>query len=558
MGVISAAGHSLARTGLAPLLPTNDAAWAAPAAVLPLRSVVVMTDLSKAGTHAAWRAGIVARDRKLPLHILGLSSVRGNADGTQAELDKLARALRDRLLIPVSAQAVRGDLLREGAQAAREAELLVIAAPRSRPLVDWLLGTSAERLARRRTPVLVVRRPAFTSYRRVVVPVALEGASWSQVAAARALSRDPAMKVLNVLPTDHEDAMRLADVPERTILSERQRAAQKARGALLELIAAAGAHDDCAEPAISFGHAPTRVLEQERASGADLLVLGQRPRRSLVDLLPGGVARRVLRATQADVLLVPLRRRAGRPGRFRPRALDDVPRLDPRALPAASVALTCAVREVARLADMVELMLRGVLQVFLRDDDALARSVRDMDDAVHDCHGELTHYLAAVRGERLSADEERRWNESMAFTTVLGQVADTMERVLRDLDTRAPASRGHFSPAAIAEVCSLHTLLLHDMRLAVNLLLERDAGLARSLVAAGRAFAGLKQDYVAAHLERVAQGDAGSVAFNAVYLDLLAHLERTNSLVCSLAARYLPSRPGRMTGVPHGHHAELH
>ena len=270
----------------------NDAAWTAPPAALPLRSVLAITDLSKAGTNAAWRAGIVARDRKLPLHILSLQSTRGNAPGTQAVLDKLAHELRDRLLITVSAQAVRGDLLREGAQAAREAGLLVIAPPRAHPLSDWVLGTRAERLARRaRTPVLVVRRPAFTSYRKVIVPVALESESSGLIAAARALSRDPGMKVLHVLPIDHEDAMRLADVPERTIHSERQRAAQQARGALLELIATAGAHEDGAVPAICFGHAPTRVLEKERATGAELLVLGQRSRRSLVDLLPGGVAR---------------------------------------------------------------------------------------------------------------------------------------------------------------------------------------------------------------------------------------------------------------------------
>jgi len=536
----------------------NDAAGTAPAAALPLRSVLVITDLSKAGTHAAWRAGIVARDRKLPLHILSLHSAHRSAPATSAVLDKLARELRDRLLITVSAQAVRGDLLREGARAAREAGLLVIAAPRAHSLSDWLLGSRAERLARRaRTPVLVVRRPALTSYRNVIVPVALESESWGLIAAAGTLSRDPRMKVLHVLSTDHEDVMRLADVPERTIESERQRAAQRARGALLELIATAGAHEDGAVPAICFGHAPTRVLENERATGAELVVLGQRPHRSLVDLLPGGVARAVLRAAGADVLVVPLRRPAGLPGRPRPGALDSVPRLDPHALPAASVALTCAVREVARLADMVELMLRGLLQVFLRDDFALARTVRNMADAVHDCHDPVKHYLAAVRREPLSLDEERRWHESMAFSTALEQVADTVERVLRDLDARAPASKGAFSSPAIAEVCSLHTLLLHSMRLAVNLLLQRDAGLARTLAATDRAFLDLVRSYEAAHLERVSKGDAGSVAFSAVYLDLLGNLERMNTLVCSLAACFLPLRkeePGITMSLLQGGH----
>ena len=234
-----------------------------------------------------------------------------------------------------------------------------------------------------------------------------------------------------------------------------------------------------------------------------------------------------------------------------------MPRLDPHALPAASVALTCAVREVARLADMVELMLRGLLQVFLRDDFAPARSVRNMGDAVHDCHGQVKHYLAAVRRERLSPDEERRWNESMVFSTALEQVADTVERVLGDLDARAPASKGNFSSAAIAEVCSLHTLLLHNMRLAVNLLLERDAGLARSLAAADKAFLDLERSYEAAHLERVSNGEASSVAFGDVYLDLLGNIERMNTLMCSLADCFEPLRkenPGITMSLFQGGH----
>ena len=245
-------------------------------------------------------------------------------------------------------------------------------------------------------------------------------------------------------------------------------------------------------------------------------------------------------------------------GRTDPGAQDRVPRLNPRALPAASVALTCAVREVARLADMVETMVGGLLQVVLRDDVALARSVRNMDDAVDDCFAEVKHYLAAVRRGRLSQDEERRWNESMTFSIALEQVADTVERILRDLiEARAPRSRGTFSDPAIAEVCGLHTLLIRNMKLAVNLLLERDAGLAQALATADKEFQNLERSYEAAHLKRLSAGDASSMAVSAVYLDLLGDIERMNTLVCSLAACFSPSRkeePGITTSLLQGGH----
>lgn len=271
------------------------------------RSVLAITDLSAAGTNAAWRAALVARDRGVPLHLLNLQARPAAVPEALAALQELARELRERLHIATSAQAMAGELQREGAQAAGDADLLVIAAGRGNLLGDWILGTRAERLLRRcRTPVLVVRRPAFTSYRSVVVTVELRAEAGSLIAAARALSRDPRMKVLHVLGTAHEEVMRLADVPEKVIHAQRREAAEHARRALADLIAATGAHEDGAVPVVSFGHAPTSVLEDALARAAELLVLGKRPRPALADLLVGGVAQRVLSATRADVLVVPL------------------------------------------------------------------------------------------------------------------------------------------------------------------------------------------------------------------------------------------------------------
>lgn len=271
------------------------------------RSVLAITDLSAAGTNAAWRAALVARDRGVPLDLLSLQQRPAAVPEALAALQDLARELRERLHIAVSAQAMAGELQREGAQAAMDAGLLVIAAGRGNLLGDWILGTRAERLVRRcRTPVLVVRRPAFTSYRNVVVPVELRAEAGTLIAAARALSRDPQMKVLHIVGTAHEEAMRLADVPEKVIHAQRQTTAERARRTLAELIAATGAHEDGAVPVVSFGHAPTSVLEDELARGAELLVVGKRPRPALADLLVGGVAQRVLSATRSDVLVVQL------------------------------------------------------------------------------------------------------------------------------------------------------------------------------------------------------------------------------------------------------------
>lgn len=256
-----------------------------------------------------------------------------------------------------------------------------------------------------------------------------------------------------------------------------------------------------------------------------------------------------------NLALVPLAMAFARPflaavGRWLPagRAEDHLarPSVAPSTVP--SVALGSATREVVRLADLVEVMLRGMLQVFLRGDAAVARTVRGMDDEVDASYRTVKLYLAGVRRLQLSDEELRRWNELMTFAIALEQAADGAERVLDDLARRAPAFGVTFPAPAVAEICSLHTLLMRNSRLAVMLLLRRDPGLARELVTAHAAFVDMLRMYQAAHLQRLCAQEPASAAASALYLDVLGDFARLNTLVCSLADAFLPL-DGRLSGL---------
>lgn len=222
------------------------------------------------------------------------------------------------------------------------------------------------------------------------------------------------------------------------------------------------------------------------------------------------------------------------------------PSVAPSTVP--SVALGSATREVVRLADLVDVMLRGMLQGFLRGDAAVARTARGMDDAVDASYRTVKLYLAGVRRLRLSDEELRRWNELMTFAIALEQAADGAERVLDDLARRAPAFGVTFPAPAVAEICSLHTLLMRNSRLAVMLLLRRDSGIARELVTAHAAFVDMLRMYQAAHLQRLCTQEPASAATSALYLDVLGDFARLNTLVCSLADAFLPL-DGRLSGL---------
>lgn len=268
--------------------------------------VIALCDFSPASTNAAWRAALAARDRGARLRLLHVQPRPDPADA-QAALQLLATELHARTGIAVIPCALAGEPLQEVVRAARDASLLVLGPPRGNPLRTFILGTQAERLLRLcRVPVLVVKRPAMGSYRRVLVPVDLGPGSGQVIATASLFSRDPRMEVLHALGHREEAAPAVAEVPEPVLRGQRNRAADLATGRLQVSIAQAGAAAQDARPAVTFGDAAASVIARERAMRADLVVLGKRRRGLLADFFLGSVTQRVLAGARADVLAVPV------------------------------------------------------------------------------------------------------------------------------------------------------------------------------------------------------------------------------------------------------------
>jgi nucleotide-binding universal stress UspA family protein len=152
--------------------------------------------------------------------------------------------------------------------------------------------------------VLVVRRPAYASYRCVLAAVELDLEARAIIAAAHALSRGPHVTVLHVLASGRQALMSAVELPERASHAQCDAAALSAREALKDLIASAGATKG-GQSVILLGNAAHGVIEQQLANGADLLVLGKRPGNPIIDALHGGVVQVAISSADADVLILP-------------------------------------------------------------------------------------------------------------------------------------------------------------------------------------------------------------------------------------------------------------
>ena len=204
-----------------------------------------------------------------------------------------------------------------------------------------------------------------------------------------------------------------------------------------------------------------------------------------------------------------------------------------------SRALGAALREVMRMADLIEGMLRSTTAVFLHGDHAVAQGIRDAELKVNAIYGSLKRYLAQVPRRPLSAAERERWEELLAFLLASEQVADRVVRVLGELEHRKAAPHRLYPAPAQREVLLLLGQLEANMRLAASVCLDRGVDAARALSASMEAFRNLEQSFRSAHVERLVAGDASSAAISALHFNLMADLLDMNDQICAFGRRVL-------------------
>jgi phosphate:Na+ symporter len=213
-----------------------------------------------------------------------------------------------------------------------------------------------------------------------------------------------------------------------------------------------------------------------------------------------------------------------------------VPRhLDAAALDTPALATSNAAREVLRIGDIIETMLAGVLTVIRTNDLLLARQIRRMDDDVDGLYTAIKLYLTQIGREALDERDARRWADIISFTINMEHVGDIIERVVDDLMEKKIAHRLEFSEAGMAEICDMHTRVVANLRLALNVFLNGDLKSAQRLLATKVELRELQQQYADTHLKRLAGQTVQSIETSSLHLDIINDLKRINSHICSVA-----------------------
>ncbi|CAO3400997.1 Na/Pi cotransporter family protein [Azospirillum palustre] len=223
--------------------------------------------------------------------------------------------------------------------------------------------------------------------------------------------------------------------------------------------------------------------------------------------------------------------------------------LDRSALRIPHLAIANASREALRMADTVDGMLRGALDVIQTDDRKRVQEIRRMDDVLDRLHEAIKGYLTQINVEDLDESDASRMSDVLTFTINLEHVGDIVDCNLMETASKKIRRKLRFSTEGAGEIAGMLERLSETQRLAAAVFVSRDIRSARALIHEKEVIRDLETSATEAHFARLRAGRKESVETSALHLDILRDLRRINAHLVAAAypvldqsGELLPSR----------------
>jgi phosphate:Na+ symporter len=215
---------------------------------------------------------------------------------------------------------------------------------------------------------------------------------------------------------------------------------------------------------------------------------------------------------------------------------DDGPKfLDRQALGTPVVALASATREVLAVGDLIERMLIRTETAFNEDDLVPLKEIPLLEKRVDHLQQEIKIYLSKLGREGLDEETSRRSIVIIDYAINLEHIGDIIEKGLSEQVAKKVAKGLAFSDDGFAELKSLFSMTIDNLRVAQTILVTRDFNLARQMMEVKVDVRRLEKQSSDRHIARLRDGRMDSLQTSSVHLDMLRDLKRINAHIVSVA-----------------------
>lgn len=225
--------------------------------------------------------------------------------------------------------------------------------------------------------------------------------------------------------------------------------------------------------------------------------------------------------------IVPERKNEDDPGRAK--------YLDEKELATPSIALSSAMRETLRMADVLQEMLEDTIIALRDNNEALVKKIQDKDDIIDNLYRAVKMFMAKITRESLDPGEGYQYLQILSYATNLENAGDTIDKSLMEMAQKKIKGRSRFSRDGWQEIMDIHNFVLDTVRLAQNVFVSSDPEMARRLLEGKEKLRMKEQKATQAHIDRIREGVPETIATSSLHLDILRDYRRINSYVTSVA-----------------------
>lgn len=209
--------------------------------------------------------------------------------------------------------------------------------------------------------------------------------------------------------------------------------------------------------------------------------------------------------------------------------------LDPAALKTPERALGCARREILRMGEEIEAMLRAVLPMLRDWDEGTEAQILLREARVDRMHFGTKLYLSRLMRETGDTRALEQAADLAALAAQLEAAGDEISATLLGMARRLHADRRRFSEAGWRELADFHDRVLANTRHALEVIMHPEIDLARALVAEKDALRRLEERLQVSHLTRLRSGLSESVETSNIHQQTLRGLKQVNAAFATAA-----------------------
>ena len=209
--------------------------------------------------------------------------------------------------------------------------------------------------------------------------------------------------------------------------------------------------------------------------------------------------------------------------------------LDETVLSSPRLSFACLRREVLRMSQLVEHMMRPVMERYADGDLDMIKATRLEDKYVNQALDGIRHYVAGMPGSKMSKEDTRKVRELAEYAINLETAGDIVAKRLMQLAAEKANKEIRFSEAGWDELLNMHEKVVANMIFAFDVLISEDVESARLLMEEKNDLAKRERKSRKRHLKRIRHNEEVSLESSDLHLETLRALKELNSQIASIA-----------------------